>query len=350
MKLPAVQRETWLVLLTFLHMWIGSSNGCLYPGGDYAFKLKLDKNVIHALAGCAQIPCAYSAPMRTHSGQLVWFSGSPDFPISPREMERKDGLLRPLASILEECSIVLWDFSGHERVEEYGVMLEWGTNETHVYDERVAVSYSAAKLNISLHTEVLEAGKRTIIVCSLPDLCLNSDPIVTWKGLNSKQLRRLRFPREMETYLMYSEQLFYTPVPEDHQAEITCEATFGKNLSTSATMTLTVHSHPQILNSSTCSLKQDLLTCVCVSQGVPLPDVHWPLQNNIEFNTVVTSDGHITVRSTFTMTVVDLTSISSPVCVSRNPLGQTNMTLPLNTDEVIEEAQGDGQSKNDLEN
>lgn len=349
MKFPAVQRETWLVLLTFLHMWIGSSNGCLYPGGDYEFKLKLDKNVIPALAGCAQIPCAYSAPMRTHSGRLVWFSGSPDFPISPRDMERKDGLLRPLASILEECSIVLWDFSGHERVEEYGVMLEWGTNETHVYDERVAVSYSAAKLNISLHSEVLEAGKRTIIICSLPDLCLNSDPIVTWKGLNSKQLRRLRFPREMETYLMYSEQLFYTPVPEDHQAEITCEATFGKNLSASATMTLTVHSHPQILNSSTCSLKQDLLTCVCVSQGVPLPDVHWPLQNNIDFNTVVSSDGHITVRSTFTMKVVDLTSISSPVCVSRNPLGQTNMTLPLNMDEVLEEPEGDGQSKNDLE-
>ncbi|XP_016110019.1 sialic acid-binding Ig-like lectin 12 [Sinocyclocheilus grahami] len=229
-------------------------------------------------------------------------------------VEEKDKLMWPLLSPENECSVILWDFSGNERIEEYGLMLKWRTNETHIYDERVRVSYSTAKLNISLNTEVLVAGKQAFITCTLPDLCLGSDPNLTWKGLSSKKLYDIRYPRKMNTHLIFSQQLLYMPVPEDHQAEITCEATFGRNRSASATMTLKVHSHPQILNSSACSLQQDQLTCVCVSQGVPLPDIHWPLQNNADLNMVRASDCHITVKSTFTMTVEDLTRIGSLVC------------------------------------
>lgn len=47
--------------------------------------------------------------------------------------------------------------------------------------------------------------------------------------------------KEMHEYSGYSERVLYTPVPEDHQAEITCEAMFGKNQSASAKTVLTVH-------------------------------------------------------------------------------------------------------------
>ncbi|RXN12814.1 sialic acid-binding Ig-like lectin 6 [Labeo rohita] len=221
-------------------LWIGSSNGLLLPGGDYDFELRLEKSFITAAAGCAQIPCAFTIPVRVYPVQKIWFRGSPEFPLSPPMVEEQANLMWPLRSPEHECSIILWDFSGHERIEEYGLMLKWGTNETHIYDERITVSYSTA--------------------------------------------------------------------------------------------------HPQILNSSACSLQKVLLTCVCVSQGVPLPDIHWPLQSNADSNIVRTSDGHITVRSTYTMTVEDLTSISSPVCVSKNKLGQTKMTLPVNINKVKEAA------------
>ncbi len=83
------------------------------------------------------------------------------------------------------------------------------------------------KLNISLNTEVLVVGKQTFVTCKLQDLCLGSDPKVTWKGLSSKKFSDIRYPRKIHTYLIFSQQLLYTPVPEDHQAEIICEATFG---------------------------------------------------------------------------------------------------------------------------
>ncbi len=86
---------------------------------------------------------------------------------------------------------------------------------------------------------------------------------------------------------------------------------------------------PQILNSSACSLLKDRLTCVCVSQGVPLPDIHWPLLHN-KHHLNKARASYITVKSSFTMTVVNFTSNSTVMCVSRNYLGQANLTLPVN--------------------
>lgn len=110
--------------------------------GDYDFELRLEKSFITAAAGCAQIPCAFTIPVRVYPVQKIWFRGSPEFPLSPPMVEEQANLMWPLRSPEHECSIILWDFSGHERIEEYGLMLKWGTNETHIYDERITVSYS----------------------------------------------------------------------------------------------------------------------------------------------------------------------------------------------------------------
>lgn len=307
-----------LVLLCVMHMWIGSTNGCFSK--DAELELNLDQKLITAEAGCARIPCAFLDVPKAIDAKQIWFKGSPEFPLTPPEIERKNGLTKTL-STLQECSVILWDLIGQDRTEEYGFMLELTTHEKHIFTERVNVFYSAAKVNITLSTDVLVATKMAILTCSISNLCPGSDSKVTWKGLGSKPLP------------MENKELHFIPVPEDHQAEITCEVTFGKNLTASATVTLTVQSQPQILNSSACTLKQDLLTCVCVSQGVPLPDIHWPLlQDNQNFNPFRASDHHVTVNSTFTMTAEDFGSKGAVICVSRNDLGQAYMTLPVITE------------------
>ncbi|XP_051994378.1 sialic acid-binding Ig-like lectin 9 [Xyrauchen texanus] len=324
-----VQREWYLVLLCVLHIWIGSTNGCLVEGGDYDFSLRLEENHISALGGCVRIPCAFTAPMRAHSGRQVWFRGSPEFPLSSPEADKQDNLIM-LASVELECSIILRDLIGQDRTEEYGLMLEWGTDKKHIFSERVKVSTA----NLTLSTGVLIAGERTFLSCSFQVSCPDNKPEVIWKGLGSKQLSSTFGSFSTKHY---SEKLLYTPFPEDHQKEVTCEATFGRNLSTNVAVTLTVYSHPQILNSSACTLQQDLLTCVCVSQGVPLPDIHWPLlQDDHHTTTVRASDGHITVNSTFTMTDVDFTINSTVMCISRNDLGLANKTLKVNIIEGLQ--------------
>ncbi|XP_073713531.1 sialic acid-binding Ig-like lectin 12 [Misgurnus anguillicaudatus] len=319
-----------LVLLCVMHMWTGSTNGCFFK--DAELQLYLDQKLITAEAGCARIPCSFLDVPKAINAKQIWFKGSPEFPLAPPEIERTNGLKKTY-STQEECSVILWDLIGQDRTEEYGFMLELRTHEKHIFPERVNVFYSAAKVNITLSTEILVATKMAILTCSISDLCPGSDTKVTWKGLGSKQLLPLRWKNK---------ELHFIPVPEDHQAEITCEVTFGKNLTASATVTLTVHSQPQILNSSACTLRQGLLTCVCVSQGVPLPDIHWDLlQDNKSFNPFKASDHHVTVNSTFTMTAEDFGRIGDVICVSRNYLGQAHMTLPVitegNPDQIMED-------------
>ncbi|XP_016397599.1 uncharacterized protein LOC107731123 isoform X1 [Sinocyclocheilus rhinocerous] len=324
------------VLLCVLFM-TGLCNGCLAPGSDYNFRLRLTEKLIGTERGRAWIPCAFTAPMRVLSGRQVWFRRSPEFPLSPAEVQKKNGLMRPMISTESECSVVLRDV--WDTPEEYGFMLEWGANERHIFPDRVKVASCVAKVELtpSTYSKNLLAGNETFFNCSLSKHCPGIDPKIAWKGFSSKPLLIQKSKKELHEYSGYSERLLYTPVPEDHQAEITCEATFGKYLSASAKTVLTVHSHPQILNSSACSLQQDLLTCVCVSQGVPLPDIHWPLlQNKHHFTKGRAS--YVTVRSTFTMIVVNFTSNSTVMCVSRNYLGQTNMTLPVNIIEGIRNA------------
>ncbi|XP_073689414.1 sialic acid-binding Ig-like lectin 14 isoform X2 [Garra rufa] len=321
----------WRLLSALLRVLFmaGLCNGCLMSGSDYKFRLRLQEKLIGNERGRAWIPCAFTAPMRALSGRQVWFRRSPEFPLSPAEVQKKDGLMRPMISTESECSVVLWDLQ--DTTEEYGFMLEWGANERHVFPDRVKVASCVAKVELtpSTYSNDLVAGEETFFNCSLSKHCPGIDPKITWKGLSSKPLLTQKSQKEMHKYSGYSEQLLYTPIPEDHRAEITCEATFGENLTASAKTILTVHSHPQILNSSACTLLQDRLTCVCVSQGVPLPDIHWPLLQNKHY-LIKSRASYKHTTSTFTMTVGNFTSNSTVMCISRNYLGQTNMTLPVN--------------------
>lgn len=111
----------------------------LYAG---KLELHLEQKFITAAAGCAQIPCGFTDLPTTFSAREIWFKGSPDSPLNPAVVEKKNGLSRAL-STLKECSVILWDLIGLDRTEEYGFMLKLATNETHIFPETVQVSYSA---------------------------------------------------------------------------------------------------------------------------------------------------------------------------------------------------------------
>lgn len=118
----------------------------LYAG---ELELHLEQKIITAAAGCAQIPCGFTDLPRTFGAKEVWFKGSPESPLSPEEVERKNGLSRAL-STLQECSVILWDLVGQDRTEEYGFMLELATNEKHIFPETVQVSFSAGMCRTKL--------------------------------------------------------------------------------------------------------------------------------------------------------------------------------------------------------
>ncbi len=93
---------------------------------------------ITAMAGCAQIPSAFTTPVRVYSAQKIWFRGSPE-PTNGGGKEQSDVVI---ISPENEYSVILWDFSGHERIEKYKIMLKWRTKETHLWWEGQKGSYS----------------------------------------------------------------------------------------------------------------------------------------------------------------------------------------------------------------
>ncbi|XP_067367046.1 sialic acid-binding Ig-like lectin 16 [Channa argus] len=79
---------------------------------------------------------------------------------------------------------------------------------------------------------------------------------------------------------------------------------------------VTVIWFPKILSSSGCEVQSDVLTCVCISEGLPLPTTKWPLlENHTEYSVTTTVSNH-TVNSTIILTVNHVNT--SVECVINN--------------------------------
>ncbi|XP_037532491.1 sialic acid-binding Ig-like lectin 10 [Nematolebias whitei] len=83
---------------------------------------------------------------------------------------------------------------------------------------------------------------------------------------------------------------------------------------------------PQILKESVCEAQLDVLTCVCISQGLPLPTIKWLLSENQTEYSFHTAVSNHTVKSTLTVTHH---SWRPAVCVSGNENGETKEILVI---------------------
>ncbi|XP_014908570.1 hemicentin-1-like [Poecilia latipinna] len=85
---------------------------------------------------------------------------------------------------------------------------------------------------------------------------------------------------------------------------------------------------PKVLNGSECVLRSDVLTCVCLSEGFPLPTIQWPLlKGHTEYSITRVVSNH-TVNSTVTITVENHGNISVE-CVSSNGNGEAKENLTV---------------------
>lgn len=87
---------------------------------------------------------------------------------------------------------------------------------------------------------------------------------------------------------------------------------------------------PKVSKSSGCKIQSEVLTCLCVSEGSPLPTIRWPLLKNYTEYSVFTSISKDTINSTFTLSVKDHNS-TTVECVSSNEIGETRSNLTSDT-------------------
>ncbi|XP_071240125.1 sialic acid-binding Ig-like lectin 14 isoform X1 [Salvelinus alpinus] len=117
-------------------------------------------------------------------------------------------------------------------------------------------------------------------------------------------------------------------VTREHAGEYVCTVQ-QLNRTLTASTVVTVMYLPVILPGSGCVDQAEVMTCVCVSQGVPLPVIEWPLlELNTERCSPTTSVLGSSVNSTISLTVGNHNN-TTVECVSRNVVGVVREKLQV---------------------
>ncbi|KAM8869106.1 sialic acid-binding Ig-like lectin 5 isoform 2-T3 [Spinachia spinachia] len=129
-------------------------------------------------------------------------------------------------------------------------------------------------------------------------------------------------------------------VAAEHSGRYTCTAQHLDRTETTYA-DVTVAWSPRFLQRSGCEVRSQVLTCVCVSEGLPLPSITWPLlRNHSEYSVVTTVSGH-TVHSTATLTPRGHVGTSIE-CVSGNDQGEVKENLQIQQNAWGKEDQSSG--------
>lgn len=86
---------------------------------------------------------------------------------------------------------------------------------------------------------------------------------------------------------------------------------------------------PKIERGSKCCVYGQLLICVCISHGVPLPVISWPTTFTSQHHNITTSVVNDTVTSTITTSAALHNGTNTVLCLSINRLGQTSRSLMI---------------------
>ncbi|XP_030606547.1 sialic acid-binding Ig-like lectin 10 [Archocentrus centrarchus] len=128
-------------------------------------------------------------------------------------------------------------------------------------------------------------------------------------------------------------------VTAEHSGLYVCTA---KHLDTTVTsyVEVIVTWFSKILDGSGCVRQSEVLTCVCISEGFPLPTINWPLlKNHTEYSVITTVTNH-TVNSTVSLSVRNHGN-STVECVSNNGNGEERENLiQKNLSGIAEQSSG----------
>ncbi|XP_075962803.1 sialic acid-binding Ig-like lectin 16 [Anarhichas minor] len=149
---------------------------------------------------------------------------------------------------------------------------------------------------------------------------------ITWTVLGSNTKLDNGLDTDLQNHTGSATLVIPNVTTEDSGRYICTAQHLDRTVTTYADVTVTRFS--KILNNSGCEVQSEVLTCVCISEGFPLPTINWPLlKNHTEYSVITTVSNH-TVSSTVTLTVKDHSN-TSVECVSSNENGEAKENLKI---------------------
>ncbi|XP_042279553.1 uncharacterized protein LOC121905402 [Thunnus maccoyii] len=170
-------------------------------------------------------------------------------------------------------------------------------------------------------TKAVPEGDAVNLTCSIDSF---PPSLITWTKLGSNKTLHKGITTELQSNMGMA-SLVIPNMTAEHSGQYICTA---KHLNNTLMERVDITLHPNVLNSSGCVAQSEVLTCVCISQGVPLPAIKWPLlENHTDYSVITTVSNH-TVNSTVVLTLKDHSN-ATVECVSRNKNGEVKGDLVI---------------------
>ncbi|KAM6995291.1 uncharacterized protein LKV04_007514 [Tautogolabrus adspersus] len=326
--------------------------------GDFCITL-IDGEITAEAGLCVVIPCSFTTSRSFRPQGFVWFKCEKKCSASNMILNSDSTKVQPgfkgRVSMLQpdvsrrNCSIIINDLtasdSGSYQLRVMGFQLFGKPEDGFTFSSKATVSVKELIQKPTVMVPPLTEGWKTTLSCTAPGLCSGSAPEITWMwrggGENDSHITGSIIDFAIESLNAVSQRhsstLTLNPsFTQHHNTEVTCRVTFVNNITTEETVTLKVNLYPKILNSSICEVQSDVLTCVCASEGLPLPTIKWPLLENHTQYSVTTTVTSNTVTSTLLLTVKDQSN-TVVECVSSSEVGDVKQSLTIITSERRED-------------
>ncbi|XP_026225929.1 sialic acid-binding Ig-like lectin 14 [Anabas testudineus] len=321
--------------------------------GSYC--ITLPEREITAEAGlCVVLPCSFTNDAVFNVTGFIWYkcdsstkqrcdmsaAGKLIFNSSSNENVQPE--FRGRVSLLEtnvtkkNCSIIINDLrksdSGSYELRLVGN--KDGKTDGFTFISKATITITDLSQTPTVVIHPLTEGQHITLTCTAPGLCSGSVPNITWMwrkqgeshitgnsiGLRTENLTAIR--------QRHSSTLTFDGSVTQSGTKVTCKVTFTGNINTEESLSVAIF--PKILKSSACVIQSEILTCVCVSEGFPIPTITWPLVKDHNKYSVTSTVSNHTVHNTITLTVKHHTSTVAE-CVSSNGNVYVKQNLTITT-------------------
>ncbi|XP_048016888.1 sialic acid-binding Ig-like lectin 12 [Megalobrama amblycephala] len=310
--------QTLLFILTVVQM-----TDCYRfdPDEPTDFSILVTENFTGEAGLCIRVFCSFTVPQSVSEPiRRTWFKGGPQNPTAEvpcvhifgdKDNER-------------ECSFMLENLVQGESDGEYSFKLEWGQGKVYIFPQTVKITVKELTEKPTIEVPQLTAGEKAEINCRAPGSCVNLKTDIVFKGIEPDEVhRRMRGVSDWDNTLSV---FTFHPEPEHHNTNLTCRVIFQENIWTESTVILKVRHAPKILYSSRCLVWGDELTCMCVSSGLSLPQIYWPILNG-EYYSAFSAENTIRI---ITVSIASFRNINATIkCISENLIGRAEMEIQV---------------------
>ncbi|XP_032413572.1 myelin-associated glycoprotein-like [Xiphophorus hellerii] len=231
----------------------------------------------------------------------------------------------------KNCSIIITNLTTTD-TGVYQVKAEAANGCTYLSEANITIEVQ--ERNITLEIAPLKNKRYITLTCSVPAVCSGFKPQFTWTYQKAGKTDNLTIIVNNTEFLInmmdasqsHTSSLTFKASSEHHSMNVTCRVGFPGN--TSKEKTLNTSFSPRISNSSGCQIQSNLLTCVCISEGFPSPNITWPLLNKIFEYSLSTNRSALSVTSNMTVSLEQFMD-KTVECVSSNNIGETKESFSI---------------------